>query len=189
MIKIIAQKVTTRLLVRRVIKGSDYEIYQYGLELLLTSILDLLTLIVIGLAMGMIRQAIIFVLSFIMMRRYAGGYHSSTPLRCYILTSLVILNSLSVMKYIEINIFIYLGLYVVSAIIILTCSPVQSENKKLDIIEKTMYRKKTVLIWCFESALVVCALVLNHQEIGICVIMAHIILGVSILLGRVDMLT
>ena len=104
MVRKISKKVTNRLLSRNAIKDEDYEIYQYGLEQLLTSILDLLTLLVIGLIMGMIWQGIIFVLSFMLLRKYAGGYHASTPLKCYLLTTLIITVVLSVMKYIQINI-------------------------------------------------------------------------------------
>lgn len=189
MVRKISQKVTDRLLSRNVINDSDYEIYQYGLELLLTSILNLLTLIAIGMIMGMMWQAIIFVFTFIMLRKYAGGYHSSTPLRCYILTCLVILNSLSVMKYIKINIFVYLGLFVFSSIIILTCSPVESANKKLDKLEKTLYRKKTVVIWLITSILAISALISQYHEVSLCIFMADIMLSVSLLLGKGDFLT
>ena len=63
MVRKVSQKVTERLIFRKVIKDGDYEIYQYGLEQLLTSILELLTLLAIGLIMGMIWQVMIFVLS------------------------------------------------------------------------------------------------------------------------------
>ena len=125
MIRNISRKVTDRLVSRSVIEDEEYEIYQYGLEQLFTNLLNLVTLLVIGISIGMIWQGIIFVLAFMSMRKYAGGYHSTTPLRCYFLTNIVILSMLSVMKYMEINIFIYWGLFIVSSIIILELSPVE----------------------------------------------------------------
>lgn len=186
MVRKISKKVTNRLLSRNAIKDEDYEIYQYGLEQLLTSILDLLTLLVIGLIMGMIWQGIIFVLSFMLLRKYAGGYHASTPLKCYLLTTLIITVVLSVMKYIQINIFIYLGLFMVSSIIILSFSPVEAVKKELDEIEKIIYRKKTIVVWSIESFLTVFALVSKRQGVSICIFMADIVLCVSLVLGLIE---
>lgn len=186
MVRKVSQKVTERLIFRKVIKDGDYEIYQYGLEQLLTSILELLTLLAIGLIMGMIWQVMIFVLSFMLLRKYAGGYHASTPVRCYLLTNLVILSVLSVMKYIGIIIFIYLGLFMVSSTIILALSPVQAVNKELDEIERIIYRKKTIFIWSVEAFLAIGTSVSKHYEISICIFMAVIILGVSLMLGHIE---
>lgn len=186
MVRKVSKKVTDRLLSRNAIKDEDYEIYQYGLEQLFTSGLDMLTLFVIGLIMGMIWQGIVFVLSFMLLRKYAGGYHASTPLRCYLLTNLVILSVLSVMKYIGISIFIYLGVFIVSSIIIFAFSPVEAVNKELDEVEKIIYRKKTIVIWRIESLLAFLALVLKCQEVSICIFMADIILCISLLLGHIE---
>lgn len=186
MINKFSTKVSDRLLRMGVINEQDYEIYQYGLEHLFTSILDLLTLFAIGLIMGMIWQGIIFVLSFMLFRKYAGGYHTHTPLRCYLLTNIVILGVLSVMKYIEISIYIYLGLYIVSSIIIFIFSPVEAINKKLDEVEKIIYRKKTIIIWSMETILALLVLVLRCHEISICIFVANIILCVSLLLGHIE---
>ena len=141
----VSRKVTDRLLSRNAIKDEDYEIYQYGLEQLFTSILNMLTLLVIGSIMGMIWQGIIFVLSFMLLRKYAGGYHASTPLGCYLLTTLIITVALSVMKYFEISILIYLVLLMVSSVIVYMLTPVEAVNKGLDKIEKIIYRKKNNL--------------------------------------------
>lgn len=186
MVRTVSKKVIERLRSNNVIEDEDYEIYQYGLEQLLTSILDIMTLFLIGLILGMLWQGIVFVISFIALRKYAGGYHTTTPLRCYLLTNIVILSALSVMKYIKINIFIYLGLFVISSLIILALSPVESKNKELDEIERIIYRKKTICIWFIEAFLTMLSFMLMHYEISICIIMAVIILGVSLLLGKME---
>lgn len=186
MITKVSQKVTDRLLSRNVIKDEDYEIYQYGLEQIFTSIMDLMTLLAIGVIMGMIWQCIIFVLSFMLLRKYAGGYHASTPLRCYLLTTLIITVALSVMKYIEINYFIYWGLFISSSIVTFLLSPMESENKRLDDIERIVYRKQTFLIWCAEVSIAVIFVLFKFNEMSICIITAELTLGLSQIIGNIE---
>lgn len=182
----VSRKVTDRLLSRNAIKDEDYEIYQYGLEQLFTSILNMLTLLVIGSIMGMIWQGIIFVLSFMLLRKYAGGYHASTPLGCYLLTTLIITVALSVMKYFEISILIYLVLLMVSSVIVYMLTPVEAVNKELDKIEKIIYRKKTILTWIVEVSLAIGVFILKHYEISICIFMAIIMVGISLVTGHIE---
>ncbi|MBS5621146.1 accessory gene regulator B family protein [Eubacterium sp.] len=182
----VSRKVTDRLLSRNAIKDEDYEIYQYGLEQLFTSILNMLTLFVIGSIMGMIWQGIIFVLSFMLLRKYAGGYHASTPLGCYLLTTLIITVALSVMKYLEISILIYLVLLMVSSVIVYMLTPVEAVNKELDKIEKIIYRKKTILTWIVEVSLAIGVFILKHYEISICIFMAIIMVGISLVTGHIE---
>ena len=182
----VSRKVTDRLLSRNAIKDEDYEIYQYGLEQLFTSILNMLTLFVIGSIMGMIWQGIIFVLSFMLLRKYAGGYHASTPLGCYLLTTLIITVALSVMKYLEISILIYLVLLMVSSVIVYMLTPVEAVNKELDKIEKIIYRKKTILTWIVEVSLAIGVFILKHYEISICIFLAIIMVGISLVTGHIE---
>ena len=179
MVRKVSQKVTDRLLVRKVIRYEDYEIYQYGLEQLFTNVLDVMTLLVIGLSMGMIWQGIVFVFSFMLLRKYAGGYHASTPLKCYLLTTSIIIVVLSVIKYIKINNFVCLGLLIISSVVIFMLSPVDSENKKLDDIERIIYRKKTLLIWSIEFFVIIIFILFGLDKLLVCIIMAESILGMS----------
>ena len=77
-----------------------------------------------------------------------GGYHASTPLGCYLLTTLIITVALSVMKYLEISILIYLVLLMVSSVIVYMLTPVEAVNKELDKIEKIIYRKNNLNMDC-----------------------------------------
>ena len=158
----------------------------FGLDMLKTVIIEIIVAVVLAIFAGGFWRAMIFLVTLMPLRQYAGGYHTHTPLRCYLLTNIVILGVLSVMKYIEISIYIYLGLYIVSSIIIFIFSPVEAINKKLDEVEKIIYRKKTIIIWSMETILALLVLVLRCHEISICIFVANIILCVSLLLGHIE---
>lgn len=183
MFRYISEKITNRLLRKNVIEYDDFEIYQFGLEQLFSTILNMLTTIIIGIILGELWNAVLFVLAFMMLRTYAGGYHSSTPLGCYLLTVSIIIAVLSVIKYVEISCFVCTGLLFVSSVIILLLAPVESKNKPLDNIECVVYRKKAVGIWCIEVMSAIAFLIIGFKEVTVCIAMAFIVLGISLFVG------
>lgn len=182
----ISEKITNRLVRNNVIEDCNREIYLFGVEQFLTTVLNIVTTVVIGIVLGEIWQSLLFVLVFMVLRSYAGGYHASTPIRCYLLTSSIIAASLSVIKFINVYIFVCVELLVISGVIILILSPVQSENKPLDNIEFVIYRKKTIAIWGVEFiCAIVCALI-GYRNILMCIVLAHIITALSQLLAKAE---
>ena len=156
----ISGKIVNRLLEKEAVRREDYEIYLFGINQLLTIILDLLTAVMIGIVFGKVVQTIILVTAFMILRSHAGGYHASTPFRCYVLTAMTIIISLSAMNYIECNLLILTGLWTVSGIVILMLAPVDTENKPMDDMEYIYYRKKTIGVWGLESiAALLCAVI------------------------------
>lgn len=179
-------KVTNYLLCKKVIKDDDREIYQYGFEQFFRTLLNVVTMLLLGIGFGEIYQCIILTVSFIALRSYSGGYHANTSLRCYILTVSSISAALSIMKFIAINRFICLGLLVLSSVIILLFSPIGTKNKPLDEIEKIIYRKKTIIVWCIEICVALMFMVFNITQIHISVVLAQILVGFALISGKVQ---
>ena len=152
---------------------------QFGLEQLFTNIIDILTLLGIGIFMKMLWHAIVFGAAFMFLRKYAGGFHTSTQIRCYYMTTFVIITTLWIIKYMPINNFIYYGLITISSIVILLLSPVESKNKELDGIEKIIYRRKTIEIWGMETLLLCLCAFLNHDHLAYGIGFSLIVISIS----------
>ncbi len=182
----ISEKITNRLIRDNVIEHCNKEIYLFGVEQFLTTALNIVTTFVIGILLGELWQSLLFVLLFMTLRSYAGGYHASTPLRCYLLTSSIIAIALSVIKYIEINIFVCVGLLIMSGVVILILSPAESPNKPLDSIEFVIYRKRTIVLWGIQFICGVVCATMGYGNILICITLAHIILALSQLFAKVE---
>jgi accessory gene regulator B len=120
------------------------------------------------------------------LRTYSGGYHASTPIRCYILTTMSITVSLSIMKFVAINNFIYLGLSILSSLVILLISPIGTPNKPLDEIEINIYRKKTIIVWCVEISVALMSFVLNVTEIHTSIVFAQVLISIALVFGKVQ---
>lgn len=70
MVEKISKEIAKGLVRREVIEYEDYEIYEFGVEQLITNIIDLLTLLIVGLVTGMVWQGLIFAFSFMVIRKY-----------------------------------------------------------------------------------------------------------------------
>lgn len=186
MISSAANNITNYLICKKVIKDDDREIYQYGFEQVFSSLLNIATMLLLGIILGKIYQSLVLILSFMALRSYSGGYHANTPLQCYLLTVMSISAALSIMKFITIDRFICLGLLVLSSVVILLLSPIGTKNKPLDEIEKIIYRKKTIIVWGVETCVAIVFIILDITEIHIAITLAQVIISIALIFGNLQ---
>lgn len=86
---ILARKGTKILLSRGIIKESQVRLYEYGFELLFSTVITVLFILLIGILWDELSRTMIFLLFFIPIRITAGGYHAKTYSRCFIVTNLI----------------------------------------------------------------------------------------------------
>lgn len=180
----ISEKLTNRMLRKNIIGDEEVDIYQYGFEQLILSLLNFITAVIIGVGFKMLWQCILVVFFFMIIRTYSGGYHTKTPKSCYLLTAFSIILMLSVIKCVHMNTIICMSLLCLSGIIIMFLSPVESVNKPLDSIEKREYKRKTIFIVCTEIVIAVIFLFLN-TDVTKCIAVTQGTVGISIILGYI----
>ena len=74
-------KIADRLEHCGIISKSNRTLYEYGLRQMFATILNILTMLLIGFIMGLAVPAMVYTIAYIPLRVYAGGYHASTPQR------------------------------------------------------------------------------------------------------------
>lgn len=179
----ISERVVNHLICKSIIKYDDHDIYQYGLNRFFTICLNIITILILGIIFNLVLQGIIFAFSFMALRTYTGGYHSKTPVRCYITTSISIIITLAVIKFIPINRFICLGLLIFSCLLIMLLSPIGCSNKPLDEIEIVVYKRRAVIICIAEASVALILLALNFSLIYLPIVFAHTLIGIALILG------
>lgn len=148
MISKVSSKIVSVLASRSVINKDDAELYDYGFFILLSQLLYFIIALVTGIILKIIPQSVIFYLAFLLIRKYAGGYHASTETRCEIFSTLSIVGSITVVKLSEIYDF-KTALFVisaVSAVCIFIFSPLDTPEKPLSQKEFNYFRKISWLI-------------------------------------------
>lgn len=131
-------------------ENSNYEIICYGIEITLSTILNIAIVIVCGIFSGMVFESILFFVTLASIRMFSGGFHADTYLKCnliLLLNTIVVLLfekivccfSITVIRIIQVFsiIFIFIVLFAVA--------PCENKNKPIDDIQRLILRKRCLI--------------------------------------------
>lgn len=181
----LSEVLTDKLIEMQIINLEDEDIYFYGFKQGLLLLLNVITIIIIGLLFNMIWESIIFMVSYSTLRVYAGGYHASTPLRCYLFSIVMIVAVLLLIRSIPWNGFISTVVTVVSGINIFLIAPVEDVNKALDQEENRKFKKRTNIILGILIALALFLWFENKREFSTCITMGICLNSIMLVLGKI----
>lgn len=81
---------STQLLIRNdVIREKQRAIYIYGFELFWSTFFGGFSILLLGSVLGYLDQAIFFLLFFLPIRTFAGGYHAKSYRNCFLITNII----------------------------------------------------------------------------------------------------
>ncbi|WP_419024559.1 accessory gene regulator B family protein [Emergencia sp.] len=138
----ISERLLGSLIKENIISAEDREIYLFGIKELLSQIFTYFIMFGIGAALGMLIETIVFTAVYMSLRVYAGGYHASTQLRCYILSFGMLIAALLVIRWINVSEIVAGGAIILIGGIIYFMAPSEHKNKPLSQNEKKIYKKK-----------------------------------------------
>jgi len=125
-----ALKITEVLKRYTTIKKDKECVYIYGLELLISTVITSISLIIISLILGSINYFFFFILFFFIQRLFCGGYHAKTYFKCFMLTNFIFILTyiFATLFYVSrFTIFIPV-LVIVSFLIIIYYGPLKNKN-------------------------------------------------------------
>jgi len=164
-----------------IIKSEEKELFTYGLQQGLVLIINIVSSILVGLLFHMVWESILFLIAYIPLRSYAGGYHARTQIRCYILSIGIIGVVLWGIKFFEWTNFNYFLTALMGGIIIFLLAPRGDANKPLDELEKVVYKSRTRRILLVEELLILVLMFRGWNSVAICISMA--LMASSLMLG------
>lgn len=185
MIKTISAKILTFILKNSDIDEKISEIYQYGIEITLSSILNITLIILCSLIIGDIILGCVFLICFIALRSYSGGYHADTYFKCNVIFTLsfffVVGFSRSLFFFFGYDFWIYGGITGLAFIPLLLFSPVQNIHKLLSSDQKRCCRKKSIAIFSLLTLLGF-LLIICENYYGLIIIITDVIVSAMILI-------
>lgn len=148
MITALARIVTDFFLKYKAINNEDADIYQYGNEIIISSVIDLLIVFILGLIYKELLNAVLFFISFLLLRTFGGGYHANTYLKCKIIYIIDISVVLFLSKY---AVFIYnlhtmILISMFSTTVIFFLAPIENPNKPLSESETVKNARKSKVL-------------------------------------------
>lgn len=183
MIHTIAQKTADIFCIQNVADKEKKEIYVYGIELLISSLIGIVLVLGLSIGLGKVWSGVVFLAVFILVRQYTGGYHADTYVRCnmaFLLTYLLSVGIWTFCRQRDVKVAVWLillGAYIAMAAI----APVENKNKPLTGEEMQRYKWKSILIY---SAFIMAFLVMDISGVfyGVCLYIKIILIMITVLM-------
>lgn len=140
------------LLKKDAISESEIDIYVYGYEMIILSLIDFCIVVSIGLIFEELFAMLTFFAVFVSVRIYTGGYHANTVLRCKSVFTMISLSIIFLLKlkYPLLLYILILSLFIITCVCLV---PVENSNKPLDKSEQMKYRKISIALSIIWSAI------------------------------------
>lgn len=180
----LAVKIVNNLVHSGVIKEEDAEIYIYGINQILTSVLNVSSALIIGLIFGVFPEIAVFMAAYIPLRSFAGGYHAKTPLSCYVFSVIMLIVVSIGLKYLHLADWVYYAVLVAATLVVLVLFPVEDRNKPLDEIEQKVYKRRTILIAAVELTLAMLLKLLMFDDLFIATAYSFVVLSLMLIAGK-----
>ena len=147
----LSYKITDSLIEKNIVAEEDKIVYRYSIEVFLSDIFYLLIAFFTALITQSLAASIAFFIGFLSLRKFSGGYHAKTYLRCHFLfwtnqILMIVLYHFLLPEYSKILSFVFIAFSITSVLIF---APVANENKPLSKEEKSKYTwmSRTVIIF------------------------------------------
>ena len=182
MINKLSDMISSEFVKHKIISEDAKEVYKYGVEITLSSIIGFLITVIIGMLFNSLIHTMIFYVIFISLRSMTGGYHAKTYLKCnFIFTPITLFAIVFSKAASEINRSINLltFLFLPSETIIIWLAPVENINKPIEK-KKRVYWKITAVITSILLYVLSLLLYINQHTIEATVIVITVF-AVSVL--------
>ena len=188
MIYNLATKIATGLSVRNYIDCEETEIVSYGLFSVISKIMYGAICLLFGVIFGCLPESAFFYISFLFIKKYAGGFHAETELRCFFLSSLSIMASIFgiyLSKFFAPLKVMFLCLAATACFIIAVYAPTPSKERPLDETECKRYKKISKIRVVILIIVSFATYILNYESLCISISIAIILESILLVAGKI----
>ncbi|XOQ42858.1 MAG: hypothetical protein ACFWTN_00130 [Clostridium sp.] len=147
----IAEEISLKLVINKLIPIENRSFYTYGIELSLNDICILFSITLIALLLDKVIVSLLYVITYCVLRQYVGGYHCKTYMRCFSTTLILYILMLIFNTYLgSARVVVSYVLVGIAAPLIFILAPVHYRDDPDDDINRKKYRVRS-LIWLFLS--------------------------------------
>lgn len=185
MLHSLSVKVAHFLYAKKAIDNKYFDVYVYGVELIISSAIGLFLVFIISLLLNELLFGFVFYLCFVSLRYYTGGLHCNSYLRCnatFVFSYLMCLlfdYFLEVYTYLQ---WLLIPLGVVSFVVILLFAPIENVNKPIEDRDRKKFKIISVIIFALHILIIFIDLFF-FMKIYRTIIITDFLVAVLILLG------
>lgn len=152
----ISDRIANLLWEQGILQDDDVSKCSYGLDIFISSIAEVLSILIISAFVHNFAETLLFFTSFIPLRVYAGGYHAETRVKCFLMSIVVYVIFTMIVRITPTELYLPLNisLTILSLIIVLAAAPVIHHNKNVSTMERVNYRKISLRLCFIETTIV-----------------------------------
>ena len=186
MIKAISNKLLKYLIKTDVINKSEDALayYKYGLEITISSLLNILLIISIGIISGQLIESVLFLICFIPLRQFTGGYHANSYLKCNFMFSVLFIILLAIFNLTVTQITFYgcILMLVFSIATFISECPIEHSNKPLTDSQKVKNKYLSIILGLLYGAIGVMSKVLSYN-IGVLFLYTLVLISLLVIVA------
>ena len=188
MIAGLSKRMASFLVRNQVIKIEDEEVYEYGLQLLLSTVFNGIIALILAIISGTVLQCICYLAVFVLLRKSAGGFHAKSHFGCCCILAAVLSLFIMFIKFVPSEAYgISAAIAVVfSVVIILMFAPIEHENKPISYKDKSRLRKISIIYLVLFALLVFMLFIAKLKMIMICVALGMFTASSSMLVAVIE---
>lgn len=185
MIREFANRVGRRWVRNGLISHEYYACYVYGIELIISELISISNILILGVITGTYSNAVVFLVVFILVRQYTGGFHADNYLNCNLYFSLSYVINMMIVACIDVNIYIISVIVLIMGIgTILIVGPVTHKNKVLNEALRKANKVRSLILYvgcCFISI----GIAASHRSLSLTIIIALLQIIILMVTGRI----
>ena len=128
----VATRLTKYLINNDVISSNEFPVYKYGLELVISSLLETVIICALGAIAFSLLDAIIFIVCFVLLRSFSGGFHAKSYFRCTIYSTLTFSAVALMAKYLHLDLTMVSVISLIDLVSIVIVAPVENPAKPIE---------------------------------------------------------
>lgn len=180
MIQLLSKKILAFITRNTKIPIDETDVYKYGIEITISSVLNIVLIIILSLLLGNFVSGICFLFCFILLRQFTGGYHAESYFKCNLALGVsYVCISLISNVFSRLPIHLLEGLLIAGCITVVLYAPVNNRHKQLTSKQKQQFKTISLIIY---ALLGIVSVILKILNIYIWTVMALTLLLVSLMI-------
>lgn len=187
MIATISNKISLALLKSNAINQDELNVYAYGIQLLILSVIDWCITFLFMLLIGEIYLSVAYLSVFFILRRHCGGYHAKTHMRCIVISNTVYIFSVLIsanMHYENFIILLFIG-EIMNFVMIHKFSPAEHTNKPIQISELARHKKIGRFLNVIISAIAIGTVLYGLKNYACVILMGQLSVSIAVVLQKI----
>lgn len=185
MISELARKLTSKLYPE--IDSEQADLYAYGFFVLFSKGLGFAEVLLSGIILHNVWNAIVFYFAFTPLREYSGGIHARKEITCIFCTALALFLSIAGIKLLEVTVgcAIQAALLIVGTVVVFLFSPLDTPEKPLDKEEHILFRQKSRLLCIAADLLAILSYAFGLSGIMDAISVSLALEGILLIAGKI----